>query len=116
MIPNWPGNLPYIEIAGYASGMEDLLLRSPMEVGPDKVRRRNTAGVRPVNGNLTVDSAELETLRSFYKDSTLSGAIRFAWTEPETGNPVEMRFTSPPNWTPLGAGIYKVSLRLEILP
>ena len=117
MIPTWPGALPdSLLISGYSSGEKDVILSSSMEVGPAKVRRRNTAGIRPLSGRMMLTSTELQTLRAFYNDSTLSGAIRFSWKAPETDDVVEMRFTSPPQWTAVGAGNYLTSLNLEILP
>jgi len=117
MIPNWPATLPQcLEVAGYGTAMADTMLRTAMDAGPAKVRRRFTAGVRPVVGRITVTAAQLATLKTFFTDSTLSGAIRFAWTDPETGDAVEMRFTQPPSWTAYGASQYLVALGLEILP
>jgi hypothetical protein len=117
MIPNWPNTLPQcLEVAGYGTAMADTMLRTAMDAGPAKVRRRFTAGVRPVAGRITVDKDELATLKTFFADSTLSGAIRFAWADPDTGAAAEMRFVSPPQWTAHGAGKYLVALDLEILP
>jgi hypothetical protein len=117
VIPNWPATLPQcLEVIGYGTALQSNLLRTAMDTGPAKVRRRSTAGVRPVTGRITVDKTDLATLVAFFDDSTLSGAIRFAWTDPDTGAAVEMRFVSPPQWTAHGAGKYLVALDLEILP
>jgi hypothetical protein len=91
-------------------------LRSAMDVGPAKVRRRATSAVRKVNGQLLVSSDELEIFKTFYVDTLLSGALRFYWTEPnDPETTVEMRFAEAPTWT-TQSNKFVISLKLEILP
>jgi hypothetical protein len=117
MIPTWPTTLPQcLEVAGYSSAEPDLLLRTPMEAGPAKQRRRSTWDARPVSGRITVTKAQLAAFQAFFKSSTFSGGIRFTWVDPETGDPAEMRFVSSPTWTAHGADKFLVALDLEILP
>ena len=42
---DWPATLPQEILAeGYEEGLPDVLVRTKMDAGPDKVRRRATAG------------------------------------------------------------------------
>jgi len=117
-IPAWPATLPQVIWAeGFGESPADVLLRTSMDVGPAKVRRRSTAGVRPVTGKLKVTSAELDTFLVFYVTTLLNGSLRFSWTEPRDGTtPVEMRFAELPEISAIEPGIYETGLKLEILP
>ena len=113
----WPETLPQeLLMEGYTESAPDLLLRSAMETGPSKVRRRATAGVRPVNGSILVTAAQLEIFKGFYNDDLMAGALRFDWLDPVDGTTaVEMRFKEPPAWS-MEEGYYRITLALEILP
>jgi len=46
MTPLWPPSLPQSPLGdSFAEQPPNLIVRSPMDVGPAKVRRRSTAGV-----------------------------------------------------------------------
>jgi len=117
MIPSWPESLPQaLLVEGYNQSFPDITIKSDMDAGPAKVRRRFTAGVEPVSGMMFLAEEQLEYLRTFYKDTLLGGSLRFSWMRPpEHVDACEMRFTAPPTWTRV-EGEYKVSLALEILP
>ena len=116
MIPSWPATLPNFEIGGFATEGADNVLRTSMDAGPAKARRRFTAGPRPVTGRITLDPTQMATFLAFYADSLLGGAIRFTWTDPLTGAAAEFRFTAPYEATKRGALLFTLALPLEILP
>jgi hypothetical protein len=117
MIPQWPTTLPQLlEAAGYARSAADVTLRTAMDAGPAKVRRRFSAGPQPVSGRITLTDAQLATFHAWFRDSLLGGALRFSWTDPDSQEPVEMRFTGPPTWTARDSNLYHLQLPLEILP
>lgn len=114
----WPATLPQtLLVEGYEEKLPDVNLRSAMEVGPAKVRRRVTAAVRPVTGQLIMTLAQIDIFKGFYNDDLLGGSLRFEWVDPyyEIAM-VEMRFTEVPAFSPTDPGLYKVSMKLEILP
>lgn len=117
-VPVWPVTLPQILlVSGYQEGARDNNLRSAMDSGPAKVRRRATAAVRPVKGKLVMTAAQLEIFKSFYADDLLDGSLRFSWTEPtDSGTAAEMRFKEAPAWSAVDPGVYEVNMSLEILP
>lgn len=117
-IPAWPATLPQnLLVDGFQNSPPDLILRSSMEVGPAKQRRRATAGVRPVQGKIIVNETQLAEFIEFFDDDLLSGSLRFSWVDPLDGaTAVEMRFTEVPPWTPVDPGIYEIVMSLEILP
>lgn len=112
----WPSTLPTELLQqGYNQSSPDLLLKSSVDVGPAKVRRRVTSGVEEVSGNLLLTKTELGYLRTFYDTTLLNGSLRFTWREPVTLVSKEFRFTNPPKWS-MTSGYYTVTLELEMLP
>jgi hypothetical protein len=116
-IPVWPDTLPQqLLVDGYSQSLADTTIKSEMDAGPAKVRRRYTAGVEPVSGMMLLTETQLGTLRTFYEDTLLGGSLRFSWTKPPAHSTAcEMRFTAPPSWTGK-KGLYEIQLSLEILP
>lgn len=92
-------------------------IRSSMDRGPEKVRRRTTANVRPLTFTILLSKADTAVLDTFYNDTTYSGADAFTYTHPRTGAVVSARFTEPPQYQEVGGvGLYRSSISLEILP
>lgn len=92
-----------------------------MDVGPAKVRRRTSAGVRDFTISLVMNRAELALLDEFFVSTTQSGTEPFQWKHPRTGNLIDYRFLSRPQYTPLGprnvaASKWTVTFQLEALP
>lgn len=115
-VPVWPTTLPVeLLMRGYNQTAADVTLRSSVDAGPAKIRRRFTAGVQPITGNLILSGTELGYLRTFFDTTLLGGSLRFTWREPVTLVSKEFRFTAPLKWT-CDNGYYDVSLELEMLP
>lgn len=66
--------------------------RTPMEVGPDKVRAIDDAGSKYLSCQYDLDKDEVAVLESFYLDDAKQDAIPFDWTDPITGSSIEYRF------------------------
>ncbi|MGE0256925.1 MAG: hypothetical protein AB7N54_20245 [Alphaproteobacteria bacterium] len=119
-MPNaeWPGELPDdVLVEGYREAFPDLLVRTEMDAGPAKVRRRFTAAVRPLSVRLDLDREQVDDLDEFFSDDLEHGALPFDWTHPRTGDAVTFRFTRPPEIRPDGDGtVWLAELQLEILP
>lgn len=112
----WPSGLPdELLQPGYSQSSPDTALKTEMEVGPAKVRRRATAQPYPVKGILKLTESELGTLRTFYETTLIGGSLRFSHKDPVSLTAKELRFTAPPSWT-MSNGFYVVQLEFEILP
>jgi hypothetical protein len=108
---------PATDLEGYRETPPQLTIRTPMDVGPAKARRRLTAGVTAIEGTLLLTAAQAETLMGFWRDTTAAGALAFTWLHPRTGASVSMRFVAGPELAALDAGaLWRAALRLEILP
>jgi hypothetical protein len=90
-----------------------------MDVGPAKIRRRATAGVRPVTLSTELTQAQKERLEDFYEVDTSGGSLRFDWVDhgKEAKPPVEYRFLARPVFRRFGTSAkWITALQLEIMP
>ena len=116
-MPAWPSTLPQdVLIDGYDEQVPETTLRTSMDAGPAKVRRRFSAGVRVFAVTVPLTRAEVETLDAFYLNDLQGGALRFDWTSPRTGAPVQFRFLAPPRYAPQSQADWLGQLQLEVLP
>lgn len=87
-----------------------------MDVGPDKVRRRTTADIRPIAFSLALTPAQTQILDDFYVTDLFSGAAEFDFIHPRTKALRRARFVSPPDYKETGGRLYTASINLELLP
>lgn len=116
---DWPSTLPQRPLADdWSEELPDLLLRSPMDIGPAKTRRRTTAGVTPVQASFRMTPTELAAFRTFYQTTVVSGSVPFDWVHPITGETLSWQIVPKPRITPYRSNSpnYRVSLQLEALP
>lgn len=112
----WPADLPqHVREEGYAEHPQDTTIRSPMDAGPAKVRRRFTAPIDTFDIEMILTPAQAETLREFCRDTLAGGSLEFDWLHPRTQEAVTMRFLAPPELSPAD-GFYSASISVEVLP
>lgn len=115
----WPSTLPQNPQKGFSETGGVLILRTPMDAGPAKMRRR---GAKPqtlaVSFVMTTDQVAI--LDNFIKD-TIRGTARFGFKHPRTETMVEVRIV-PQSEGALytnnyaAPGYWSVSMQLEVLP
>jgi hypothetical protein len=114
MSQNWPDTLPQMWLQeGYQETLPETAIRSQMDAGPAKVRRRFTAQVTPFKAKMTMTAAQKGYLETYYKTTTAGGSLSF--TFPHDGSDV-LRFVKPPVFTDKSGGNYGVDFELEKLP
>lgn len=113
----WPASLPQKPLAdGFAESAVSSVVRTEMDAGPAKMRRRYTVDVRVYSMDLLLTTAQVSTLETFYR-STLGQVDPFDWIDHRTGAAVSYRFRSPPAYLEAGApGYWRTTLDLEVLP
>lgn len=117
----WPGSLPqYLEI-GLQDTRQKGFLRSPVDAGPSKQRKRFTATTRGMAGTMLFTTAQRATFETFYTTTINEGADEFTMSDPLDASTVSVRFVEPPQFRalaggPSGAALWRASLSLEILP
>lgn len=113
----WPSGLPdYVLQDGYSEQPPDLRVRTQMDVGTPKMRRRATAAPTPIDCRIELTESELETLETFYDTTLVAGTLRFDWVHPRTQDNAEIRFRERPTYTPLGGKNYIANLQIEVMP
>lgn len=111
----WPASLPqYILQDGFSESFAKNTVRTAMDVGPPKMRKRSTNAPRPVSVQQYMTDTQLNVFDTFYASTLGWGAERFDWVHPRTQAVKEFRFTIEPVYTPEGAG-YMVQMKLEIM-
>jgi len=115
----WPVSLPQKPNTNYSESGGVLVVRSPMDSGPAKERKR---GNRPQTLSLNFDmtDAQVVTLETFVK-STINGVARFGFTHPRTNASIEVRLIPSGDGQLydikyLSPGYWSVSLNMEVLP
>lgn len=117
MTAQWPSTLPVSPLADfYAETAPDNIIRSTTDQGPEKLRRRTTAATRELRFAYVLSAVQTEILDVFYLEDLHGGAMPFLHTHPRTGEAAVMRFKTPPEYTSLNGGYFRVTLDLEILP
>lgn len=117
-MPSWPATLPdYVMADGYSESAPDNTIRSDMDVGPSKARRRGTSAPVPIVARLRLTAAQRAALLTFYRTDTLDGSLTWTWVHPVTRAAATFRFSKPPAFTAAARGQrYYADLELEILP
>lgn len=115
----WPPGLPQIPERGFTESIGVSVLRTPMEAGPAKMRRRFK---RPtvMQVSYLLSTAQVNTLETFVF-TTLQGVYRFTFPHPRTGASVETRIVPGQDSTYYtisyaAPGYWKIGLQLEIMP
>lgn len=116
----WPSTLPQRPLRdGYQEQLETVVLRTSMDQGPAKQRKRFTAAVKPYDVSFLMTKTQLETFISFYEDDISYGSIVFDFPEPRTGVVHEFRMDlskGAPKITPFSSEKLQVSFSVEKMP
>lgn len=98
----WPPGLPAAPLLGsYTKRLPKLTLRSSVDAGFDKVRRRFTAAPTLHDMGLKLTRAQVAIFRVFFLETTKGGALPFTWKDHETGEACDFRFVDEPKYRPL---------------
>lgn len=117
MADAWPNSLPQnLESDGFSEELGDNTIRSTMEVGLDKVRKRYTKSVDKVTGQMKLDATQYATLKNFYKTTLNSGTLPFTFLDPITQESNDYRFLSTPKSRSIGGNYFLVTMSWEKLP
>ncbi len=116
-MPSWPNTLPVSPLLdGFRETVPNAVVRTDMEQGPAKIRRRTTAAVRALSVSYLMSKAQVETLETFYLTTLMSGSLPFDFTHPRNSVSVSCRFVQPPAYGSANGNYFKVMLALEVLP
>lgn len=112
----WTGTLPQnFQVQGYSEVGADNTIRTKMEVGPNKIRKRTTSNVRIVSGTMWLTPAQYTELRDFYENIHEYGSLSFT-KDDEHGINRTWRFVNPPVYSTVGPENWQVKLQIEEMP
>ena len=114
----WPGTLPALpDQDTYIEKVPNLLIRSSMDIGPAKIRKRMTANTREHTVTLQLDATQLAAFDTFFITDCSAGAIPFTWVRARDGAAKTFRFGEQlPEYRNIGSTIWSVSFTMEELP
>lgn len=113
---SWPDTLPVmLRLEGLNETLGNNLIRSEMDSGPVKVRRRSTAAPDDISGTMVLTSVQTDVLDEFYLHALAGGALPFLMRHPRTQALNRFRIKKPPTYTP-AQGLWIAGLTLEKLP
>lgn len=117
-MPTWPVDLPQFVLRdGYAEGFKDLVVRTKMDTGATKRRRRFSDGPEEHKFTLFLTSDELTIFKTFFDGDLASGSLSFDKIHPRTEVMQTWAFTGQmPPAASIGADLYSISMPLEMLP
>lgn len=112
----WPYQLPPPALNTFREALPDNRLRSNMDKGPAKVRRRSTANIAPMSFSLNLTDSQWAILKTFFNDTTFGGTEVFDFDHPKTGEPLRCRFVEVPEASDREGVINIVPISLEVMP
>lgn len=118
----WPGSLPQYAYLPVSETRQSATLRSNMESGPPKVRRRFTAAMRHLDFDMAFDGTQKATFDTFFNTTLSEGAVSFDFPDPVSGNTIGVRFREPVSWQQTQTGAtsaersWRGKMKLEVLP
>ena len=89
----WPGTLPTdILPDGFNQQAVSVAIRTKMEAGLDKIRKRYTSPIVNSSVSMVVTFAEYTTLETFFNTTLQGGVLSFNFTDPADETEFEYRF------------------------
>jgi len=111
----WPADLPQCA-ASWSETQRDPNVRTPMETGPPKVRRRYTAPMYEFAVGMVLEWTQFQLLRDFYDIDCAAGVNSHTFVHPYLQAEQTFRFMAPPEITSSGPLAVSVSMRWEQFP
>lgn len=107
----WPEKFRVLR-DGFTEGLPDRVIKSQMDVGPAKKRRRTVLASYLISFTCHVELDDVEDFREFYLDNDVSV---FQFKHPRTETYVSARFNSVPSLK-MNETFYECSVELEVMP
>jgi hypothetical protein len=112
----WPSQLQQLlNEANFGISIGETVLRSDMDIGPAKVRRRVTKSIDSFTASINLNVAQYTIFINFFNTTLAGGSLPFTFKHPITGVNETFRFKSPPSISSIGGGNFVTSLEWEKL-
>lgn len=117
MAQSWPITLQQLlSEANFGYEISDTAVRTDMDVGPQKVRRRFTRPVNFLTGSIYLTIAQYSIFYTFYNTTLNGGVLPFEFLHPVTKELKEWRFKGGARVSSIGGGNFVVEFTWEELP
>ena len=107
----WPSKFRILR-ESFTEGLPNRVIKSNMDVGPAKKRRRTILASYIINFTTHIEMADVDEFRQFYLDNDFG---IFDFVHPRTNTVVKARFNNVPNPI-LNETFYNANVELEIMP
>lgn len=119
MSASWPSSLPMPTLDGYSIKPKSRTVRTDMESGPARVRRRFRRVPTVIQVAYIFDQAEFQTFEYWFENTLNGGAEWFAGPAANGAGitTVQCRFIDsegPYEARPLGGGLWSVTAAMEV--
>lgn len=112
----WPETLPQTPLQdGWQETLADNVLRTEMEQGPPKLRRRGRAASGKMTVQYLLTRTDCETLDAFYQTVLSGGVLPFVFPHPRRNAHIAARFAAPPDYAAVNGDYFRARLSLEVL-
>ena len=109
----WPSTLPQVLLLDGLNGKKkSSVVRTEMDAGPSKQRRRYTIATKDFKGCIVVTESQRQLLSDFYDNVLGHGALRFVMKDPQTLEYSEFRFKEDYDEDSLD-GNWRITMNLE---
>lgn len=121
MTASWPATVPFPKF-GWTEQRQKGFIRTPMETGPAKVRRRFSAVSRQMEVTVGIEAEERAILEQFFAATLAEGSLPFTAPDKVAGTgTATYRFIEPPAYVHRQSNgpkttVYTVTLTIERLP
>lgn len=114
----WPSDLPaLVQVQNYKDSLAETRIRTEMDAGPVKTRRRFTAGVEKVTVSIRCNRTQVARFKIFFNVDTAGGSLAWNWVDALSQEPIELMFgENPPDITPINQMAFLITFPLEIQP
>jgi hypothetical protein len=123
MAEAWPSTVPdSLQESGYSYEAQSGVIRTNMDTGPAKVRRRFTAVSKTHKGNIILTKTQLATWESWFENVIIFGTLTFTMTNPQTAASMTVRLVIPSSGKAYsvapeaGSGNMILSIEVEVMP
>lgn len=119
MSVNWPAALPSVNLTGWKYQRKSSILKSDMEIGPPKRRKRSTSHWAVLTGTLDLTQAQFEAFAAFVETDLKGGIEYINWPDFISGTtkPAALSVDSKGELytvTQTSENTFRVQLKLEI--
>jgi hypothetical protein len=114
---SWPTTLQTLwSEANFGLDAGDSSIRSEMDFGPNKVRRRTTVAIDRFSGSIYLTTAQYTIFKNFFNVSLNRGTNTFYFNHPIEEDQRVFRFIGSYRITSIGAGNFILNFTWEEIP